>query len=87
MSDVVSQVNFSVCLTHANDGLDVTDRNRNATYDVRLTSDVCVELSHLLLVNFIEFGMNVSLGVNDVLLQHFLVNLEVRVSLFDLTLV
>lgn len=74
-------------LTHANDRLDVTDCDRNTTHNVRFTSDICVELSNLLLVDFVEFGVDVSLCVNYVLLQHFLIDLEVWVSLLDLALV
>jgi len=76
-----------VGLTHSNNRLDVTDGDRNTTHDVRLTSDVCIELSYLFFVNLVELGMNVTLGVNDVLLQHFLIDLEVRVSLLYLALV
>ena len=80
-------MNLSVGLTHTNDRLDVTDCDRNTAHNVRLTPDVCVELSNLLLVDFVEFGVDVSLCVNYVLLKHFLIDLEVWVSLLDLAFV
>jgi hypothetical protein len=80
-------MNFSMSLTHADNRLDVTNSNRDSTDNIGFASDVCIELRYFFFVYFVEFWLNISLGINNVLFKHFLIDLEIGVSLLDCTFV
>ena len=47
----------------------------NSSHCKTLLSDVSIELCHLLLVNLIEFGVDVSSGIDDVFSKELLIDL------------
>lgn len=71
---VVSEMELGPGFTHSNHRLDVSDGNRNTTHKVGFTSDLSVELGDLVLVNFLQLWSNETLGVDQVLLEDFLVD-------------
>ena len=65
----------------------MTNSDRNSTNDVRLPSNVCIELSDFFFVDLVELRLHMTLSVNDVLLKQLLVNLEVGIGLLDIAFI
>ena len=82
--NVVSEVDFSFCLTHSEYRLNMTHSNRNATDLLTCASYFGVEGCNFLLVNLVKLGVYKPLGVHNVLLQELLVDLIVGVCLPNL---
>lgn len=69
---MVPQVHPGISLTHSEHTLNVSDGDRDASYDMGLASDVSVEVSHFIPVDLVQAWMAVSLSVNYVLAKEFL---------------
>ena len=52
----------------------MSDCNGDSSYYVGFFSYVCIELSDLLLVNLIEFRVDILSSIDNILLKEFLVN-------------
>ena len=50
----------------------MSDSNGDSTNDLGLSTDVSIELGHLLLVYFVQFGLHVSAGIHDIFLEKIL---------------
>lgn len=66
-------MNFGVRFCHSEYRLDMSDSDGDTSDYSGLATDVSIELSHLLLVNFIQFGVHEFSCVDYILLEEVLV--------------
>lgn len=69
-SDKVSQVDFCESFGHSDDRLHVPDTNLETASHLGFSPQLGVELREFVLVDLLELGLDVSSGVDQVLLQH-----------------
>ena len=66
---LIAQMKLCMSFGHSDQRLDMTYCDWDSTNDTRLSSDISIERSDLILIDLCESGSEVPLGVNEVLLQ------------------